>query len=154
MVGDRPLVGRTRRRRAVSVRPPTPGRSLASCGSSTPPVVRGFAPPTGGYDASDRKRSSLLRKDARPCVPTRGYSSRFDTTDARPCVPTKVTRLALTQRTHRSCVPTKVTRPVRPDSRYSSRVSRQRLHVSGGNREASGRKRNFPTEERNKSSEE
>ena len=26
---------------------------------SYPPVVRGFAPPTGGYDSSDRKRSFL-----------------------------------------------------------------------------------------------
>ena len=31
-----------------------------------------------------------------PCVRTRGYTSRFDTTDARPCVPTAVTRIALT----------------------------------------------------------
>ncbi|WP_297171058.1 hypothetical protein [uncultured Porphyromonas sp.] len=42
------------------VRPPTPGRSLASCGTPDPAVVRGFAPPTGGYEASDRKRSANL----------------------------------------------------------------------------------------------
>ena len=88
----------------VPVRPPTQGRSLVSYGFSLPPVVRSFAPPTGGYDSSDRKRSasrlgwcdngrpptghagpslhvktltlySLTQRTLRPSVPTKGYTS-------------------------------------------------------------------------------
>ena len=52
----RPLVGRTKRIYSSS---PTSrqGRSLPPYMPLYPPVVRSFAPPTGGYDSSDRKRS-------------------------------------------------------------------------------------------------
>ena len=59
-----------------------------------------------------RPYKGLLVPTVRPYVET----SRFDATDARPCVPTQgysyrscvpiERRLALTQRTHRPCVPT------------------------------------------------
>ena len=51
----RPLVGRTRR---IYNSSPTSrqGRSFPLT-HLYPPVVRSFAPPTGGYDSSDRKRS-------------------------------------------------------------------------------------------------
>ena len=55
-VGDRPLVGRTRQRiPSQSDLPHRGGRLLRV--TPDPAVVRGVAPPTGGYDASDRKRS-------------------------------------------------------------------------------------------------
>ena len=52
----RPLVGRTRRIYSSS---PTSrqGRSSPLYTPLCPPVVRSFAPSTGGYDSSDRKRS-------------------------------------------------------------------------------------------------
>ena len=52
----RPLVGRTRRIYSSS---PTSrqGRSSPPYTHLCPPVVRSFAPSTGGYDSSDRKRS-------------------------------------------------------------------------------------------------
>ena len=52
----RPLVGRTRRIYSSS---PTSrqGRSSPIYTPLCPPVVRSFAPSTGGYDSSDRKRS-------------------------------------------------------------------------------------------------
>ena len=52
----RPLVGRTRRIYSSS---PTSrqGRSSPLYTLLCPPVVRSFAPSTGGYDSSDRKRS-------------------------------------------------------------------------------------------------
>ena len=55
-VEDRPLVGRTRQRiPSQSDLPHRGGRLLRV--TPDPAVVRGVAPPTGGYDASDRKRS-------------------------------------------------------------------------------------------------
>ena len=52
----RPLVGRTKRIYSSS---PTSrqGRSFPLDTHLCPPVVRSFAPSTGGYDSSDRKRS-------------------------------------------------------------------------------------------------
>ena len=55
----RPLEGRTRRVYSPS---PTsrPGEVACFVWLPSPPVVRSFAPPTGGYDSSDRKRSATL----------------------------------------------------------------------------------------------
>ena len=55
----RPLEGRTRRVYSSS---PTsrPGEVACFVWLPSPPVVRSFAPPTGGYDSSDRKRSATL----------------------------------------------------------------------------------------------
>ena len=61
----RPLVGRTRRIYNLQSDLPR-GEVVPPCTPlCPPPVVRSFAPSTGGYDSSDRKRSSALRKEAR-----------------------------------------------------------------------------------------
>ena len=52
----RPLVGRTRRIYNLQSDLPL-GEVVPPCTPLCPPVVRSFAPSTGGYDTSDRKRS-------------------------------------------------------------------------------------------------
>ena len=116
----RPLVGRTKRIYSSS---PTSRQGWSSpiYTPLCPPVVRSFAPSTGGYDSSDRKRSLCNRymsarsttdaqivrpyrsrikgysvvvltgTDARPCVPTTGYTSCRTTTDAQIVRPYRTT---------------------------------------------------------------
>ena len=55
----RPLVGRTKQRLQFQSDLPR-GEVACFAWHSYPPVVRSFAPSTGGYDTSDRKRSFPL----------------------------------------------------------------------------------------------
>ena len=111
----RPLVGRTIRGYSSS---PTSRTGEVACfvWLPSPPVVRSFAPPTGGYDSSDPQGvgyTSRCNGNGRTTVrPYNRYTSRCTTTDAQTVRP---------YNRYSSCFNGNGRTTVRPYNRYSSR---------------------------------